>query len=480
MRVFYNSRFSTDDRIEYVRKTGGLEKTFSFGGVGYRDPCKELYRKVQSTYEPPEDSPSFSNAGVTLSINMPGMKDSNQETNGTGTVSHIKTLHARTDNFSYKQIHPDTLEPISLANQISLHPDLSGRLSASHARTDPQTGDMYNYNLTFAPVPTYRVFRVSAATGETTILAAFQGIPAYLHSFFLTNDYVIICVWNSHLDPSGFAKGSYMAALKDFDDTIPSTWYIIDRRQNNGQGLVATYECPAFFCFHTINSWQETSPDDPEKIDIVTECVSLKNTDVMKKLSYDFLLSSSTVPGARPAPETKNNGGNGQTQIARFRLPSVPKSAPVRSSADDGGKKAAGAAILESTSCSTLSPELPTLNPAYITLPHRYTYAVVDRGYSTFFDGIMKFDSVTNETLIWSEHAQSPGEAIFVPDPNGSAEDDGILLTVVLDGMSGKSYLLVLGARDLTEVGRAYVDGPVAFGFHGCHVSDTGRIGVDF
>ena len=480
MRVLYNSRFSTDDRIEYVRKTGSLGKTFSFGGVGYRDPCKDLYHKVQSTYEPPEGSPSFSNAGVTLSINMPGVKDNSQETDGAGAGSHIKTLHAKTDNFSYKQIHPETLEPIGVANQTTLHPDLGGRLSASHARSDPQTGDMYNYNLTFAPTPTYRVFCVSAATGETTILAVFQGIPAYLHSFFLTKDYVIICVWNSHLDPSGFARGSYMAALKEFDDSIPSTWYIVDRRQNHGQGLVATYECPAFFCFHTINAWQETSPDGAEKIDIVAECMSLKNTDVMKKLSYDFLLSSSTVPGARPAPETKDNGGNGQTRITRFRLPSVPKSASVPFSGDDSGKRAAGVAILESTSCSTLSPELPTLNPAYLTLPHRYTYAVVDRGYSTFFDGIMKFDSMTNETLIWSKHAQSPGEAIFVPDPNGLAEDDGVLLTVVLDGMSGNSYLLVLGAKDLKEVGRACVDGPVAFGFHGCHVSNTGRIGADF
>lgn len=59
-------------------------------------------------------------------------------------------------------------------------------------------------------------------------------------------------------------------------------------------------------------------------------------------------------------------------------------------------------------------------------------------------------------------------------DPAGRAEDDGVLLSVVLDGDRGKSYLLCLDARDMTEVGRAEVDGVVGFGFHGEHVPSQG------
>lgn len=59
-------------------------------------------------------------------------------------------------------------------------------------------------------------------------------------------------------------------------------------------------------------------------------------------------------------------------------------------------------------------------------------------------------------------------------DPAGRAEDDGVLLSVVLDGDRGKSYLLCLDARDMTEVGRAEVDGVVGFGFHGEHVPHQG------
>ncbi|KAL2836560.1 carotenoid oxygenase [Aspergillus pseudoustus] len=478
MRVLYNSRFSTDKLIEEARRTGSLDR-FTFGIE--RDPCKVMYQKVQSTFEKhdegekqkegqpeeaEEDKTTFHNIGVTLSVNMPGLSPSSAEFTSNGEkkahrYKEITTLHAKTDNSNYKKVDPETLEPLGIANQISLHPDLNGPLSASHAKSDPDTGDMYNYNLSFAPEPTYRVFRVSATTGETTILATFPGTPTYIHSFFLSGDHVIICTWNAHLSPEGFAKGSYMGALKEFDPLLPAKWYVVDRKQ--GRGLVATYESDAFFCFHTINAWVEQSPDDSTKKDIVAECVSFENTDAMKKLYYELLLSSSTDPEARPAPSVSNNGGKMQSRISRYRLPDIPFT-------HVSNFEPALRATLISTSLHTLSPELPTLNPLYVTRSHRYTYAIIDRGLSTFFDGITKFDSTAQETLIWSAHAQSPGEPIFVPNPQGAQEDDGVLLSVVLDGLSGNSYLLVLDARTLSEVGRASVDGVVAFGFHGVHV----------
>jgi len=82
-------------------------------------------------------------------------------------------------------------------------------------------------------------------------------------------------------------------------------------------------------------------------------------------------------------------------------------------------------------------------------------------------DGILKYDTATNSATHWQVHAHTPGEAVFVPDPSGTAEDDGVLLSVVLDGVSGRSYLLVLDARDMTEVARAETKIVVGFGFHG-------------
>ncbi|KAL4899769.1 hypothetical protein BDW74DRAFT_107528 [Aspergillus multicolor] len=493
MRVFYNSRFSTDDLIEHARETGSLGDKFSFGGfkdrskdeLQDRDPCETMYHKVQTTYEPRKDSPSYSNTGVTLSVNMPGLDDSSlQGSNGNGaSASRVKTLTAKTDNSSYKQLHPSTLEPLAMASQKNLHPDLNGPISASHAKSDPETGDVYNYNLSFSSmgIPTYRVFCVSAKTGETTILATFTAAPAYLHSFFLTKDYMIICVWNSHLSPAAFNKrpASYIGAIKAFDGKIPTMWYVVDR---HGRGLVAVYKSPAFFCFHTINSWQEgsNSNDGPAQTDIIAECVALENTDVLHQLYYEYLVSSSSRAHHKSDAQSNGHSKRTQSRIARFRLPAIPTTNEVEEKGESQPQVSLNATLL-STTCQDLSPELPTLNPSYITRPHRYTYAVIDRGLSTFVDGLMKFDSLTSETKIWSKHAQSPSEAIVIADPEGTEEDDGVLLSVVLDGKTGRSYLLALDAKDMKEVGRASVDGVVGFGFHGVHVSSgNGLGGVDF
>lgn len=455
-RVLYNSRFSTDELIEYVRKTGALAK-LSFGQK--RDPCKTIFNKVQSEYVPPS-GPSGMNIGVTLSVNMPGL-DAQQDGGQSerwGASNGIRTLYAKTDYNGFKKLDPETLEPIGLATQASLHPELTGQLAASHARSDPNTGDMFNFNLELGATCTYRVFGVSASTGKTSILATFPGTPAYLHSLLITEDYVLLCVWNAHIDPLSLAGKSFIDAILPTDSSLPATWYVVDRK--HGKGLVATYESPAFFCFHTINSWQEPSKEDPTKTDIVADLVRMDGTEFLSSLYYDNLISSRST-----AKEFAAKRGDAlRSTITRFRLPAIP------SSPSSDILKAA----VEWSACKTFSPELPTMNPSLVTKKHRYVYATTFRGEATLTDGIMKFDCETQESRLWAHHGHSPGEAIFVANPEGVSEDDGVLLSVVLDGMAGSSYLLCLDARDLTELGRAHVKGVVGFGFHGQHVPTVG------
>ncbi|RAK86752.1 dioxygenase, partial [Aspergillus costaricaensis CBS 115574] len=465
VRVLYNSRFSTDALIEQVRQTGEMHK-LSFGQK--RDPCKVVYQKVQTEYEPEEKPTSTTaNIGVTLSINMPGLADNYTNNHRWDTSSGIKTLHAKTDFNAFKQLDPETLEPITLASQQNLHPALKGPGTAAHARSDPKTGDIFNYNLEFGPVNTYRIFRTSASTGETTILATFPATPAYLHSLLITADFVVLCVWNAHISPADFGSTStsFLDAIKPFDPSLPATWYVIDR--TGERGLVATYTSRPFFCFHTINAWQETTQNGDT--DIVAELVTFDTADFMHKLYYEYLLSDS--PHAKPRTDETCSS------VSRFRLPTIPSSSS-SSNPEPQNPQEPSEALLESTSCKPFSPELPTMHPAYVTRKHRYMYAVADTGKSTLFDSIIKFDNESGETKVWSHHAQSPGEPIFVPNPDGvegdGDEDDGVLLSVVLNGLTGKSYLLCLDARSLVELGRARVAGPVAFGFHGQYVPVRG------
>jgi torulene dioxygenase len=41
----------------------------------------------------------------------------------------------------------------------------------------------------------------------------------------------------------------------------------------------------------------------------------------------------------------------------------------------------------------------------------------MDTGKSSFFDGLIKYDVETKQSLYWSEHGQTAGEAIFIADP---------------------------------------------------------------
>jgi torulene dioxygenase len=50
-------------------------------------------------------------------------------------------------------------------------------------------------------------------------------------------------------------------ALGEFDASKPTKWYVVDRKL--GKGVVAKYESNPFFCFHTINAWEEPRSSDP-------------------------------------------------------------------------------------------------------------------------------------------------------------------------------------------------------------------------
>ena len=56
---------------------------------------------------------------------------------------------------------------------------------------------------------------------------------------------------------------------------------------------------------------------------------------------------------------------------------------------------------------------------------------------------------------------------VFVAAPDARDEDEGVLLSVVLDARRETSFLLVLDAGSLEELARVEVPHPIPFGFHG-------------
>ena len=69
-----------------------------------------------------------------------------------------------------------------------------------------------------------------------------------------------------------------------------------------------------------------------------------------------------------------------------------------------------------------------------------------------------------------------PGEPVFVPQPGRQAEDDGVILSVVLDAKRGTSFLLVLNAATFEEIARAEIPQPVLIGYHGMYLDERENI----
>jgi len=114
--------------------------------------------------------------------------------------------------------------------------------------------------------------------------------------------------------------------------------------------------------------------------------------------------------------------------------------------------------------------ELPTINYRRHNMhDYRYCYGVgFQTGIVNDLDNqIVKLDVTSHAVLHWYHPGFYPGEPLFVARPDAAAEDDGVLLSVVLDSHRNTSFLLVLNARDLTEIARADVPQHIPFGFHG-------------
>jgi len=70
-------------------------------------------------------------------------------------------------------------------------------------------------------------------------------------------------------------------------------------------------------------------------------------------------------------------------------------------------------------------------------------------------------------TILLHESSNYYGEMTFVPDPEGSNEDDGVLWSHVYDGIRRESYLLVLDARTMEPLAKAYSGFRGTIEFHG-------------
>ena len=84
-----------------------------------------------------------------------------------------------------------------------------------------------------------------------------------------------------------------------------------------------------------------------------------------------------------------------------------------------------------------------------------------------FYNQLVKINMQTGEGTNWFIADNYPGEPVFIPHPDRTSEDDGVLLSVVLNADQKHSYLLILDAKTMDEIARAELPHSVLFGYHG-------------
>ncbi len=307
-----------------------------------------------------------------------------------------------------------------------------GRMTTVHPHLDEARREGYNLVTRYGAASQYvlRQFDTADPSITTRTLASRRvAEPAYIHSFGMSSRYLVIAEFPFVVNPL-----SLLLWIRPYIENFRwkphrgTRFHVFERSTGS---RVGTYESESFFSFHHVNAFD--SGDD-----LVVDLVAYDDASIIDSFYVHRLEDpENTLPEGR---------------LRRFRLPVAGRTRPV---------------IAETLADTPL--ELPSLDAARVgtTAEHRYVYGVGLRDAQGFYDQLVKVDIADGSAATWYEPHCYPGEGVFAGRPGRHAEDDGVILSVVLDEAQGTSFLLVLDAATFTEMARVTLPHPVLFGYHG-------------
>jgi beta,beta-carotene 9',10'-dioxygenase len=305
--------------------------------------------------------------------------------------------------------------------------DTPGLLTTAHPHLDRSNGGMINFATRLGRRNEYRFFGLGPdAPGDQTRVLASLPVrhPAYMHSFGQSERWFVLAEFPFVVNPLALAlSGRPYIENYRWKPERGTKLTLIDRRTGEATGPFVTDAC---FGFHHVNAYEDGET-------VIADICTFDDPAIVEDLYLGNLRN-----GGRIAPP----------HLDRFTIES-----------------AAGTATRERLVEEPL--DLPRINYGRChERRHRYVWGAGTDG-TGFFDRIVRVDVEERTAEVWAEPCSFPGEPVFVAAPDAAGESDGVLLSVVLDGEAGTSYLLVLEAETLSEVGRARVPHHVPLGFHG-------------
>lgn len=274
--------------------------------------------------------------------------------------------------------------------------------------------------------------------------------PYSIHALTVGGDYAFLVIGPVEINflQTGTGLCLSCATYSHLDDG-KTMIYVFPLDESLGQEVKIIESPQTFFSFHHING---VMTGNNMQLDLCTY------------LSMDGVIGEHVLGNLADVmdPNTRNNMPSFCTNVHRLQIDIEAEK--VVSIEDINLQDAAGV---------TYTTELASINPNYVGKPYCYFYSLTTHmnGSDKYEDiGILKVDMCSGKGVISSFYQQGVyvGEPIFVPNPNGVDEDDGVLLVLGRFGEEDISKLLVLDAKNLMSV-LAEVTAPLKhmFEFHG-------------
>jgi beta,beta-carotene 9',10'-dioxygenase len=377
------------------------------------DPCRTLFGRIMSFFNPRLTD----NACVNVSV-------------------LARQMVALTETPLPVRFDPDTLETLG-----TLHYDnaIGGQISTAHPHHDGRRG--YSYVISMGRKSAYRIFTDAAGT-QRVLCELPVDRPAYMHSFGMSERFLVLTEFPLRVNPLRLAF-SGEPFIRNYR-WAPEAGTVITVISKADGSVVARAKAASCFAFHHVNAFES---EGALRVDLL----SYPDAGIIEQLRLARLRSAEPV--------------NAAGRLTRLCM-------------TIGGATGALAEATQVTLCEH-SLELPRINYARCAgHPYQFLWGAGQTKPGDFIDNITKIEldrAGRTHTKVWHQEGCYPGEPVFVARPGATAEDDGLLLSVVLDTAARRSFLLVLDAGSLDEVARSAAPHHIPFGFHGNHFPDAAR-----
>jgi beta,beta-carotene 9',10'-dioxygenase len=318
-----------------------------------------------------------------------------------------------------------TIDPISLktAAEVRFADALPKRLLlTAHPHDDCERKELINIGLLYGARSALIVF--AQGHGSTTrreIGRVPLGRVPYVHSFAITRSKIVLILAPYDLRPSSLLWSKRpIAQHYRWSPERGARIVVMDR--SNGQ--YTEHQGPPFFFFHTVNAF------DTDQGAIRLELLAYADSGV---ISQEMLMRDIRRDGL-PSLTPSLLGITIAPNQAEFRMETV------------------GPAV---------GFEFPTIHYARVNgRPHRYIWG-------SDLSRLIRLDTMTAELTHRSLEGVTIGEPVFIPHPEATEEDQGVLLTVGSWSNTAGSELTIWDARTLDIAARITVPIAIPLGFHG-------------